>query len=288
MQRAGLTIGALSVAGTALLLCAPVGRAEEKQTEAEEIESILQQFSADQWESRAKAFYRFVALGRGDGSDIASPVKRVLEEHPEQAEQIKVALIRLLERENARMEELNLRYQKTGQKIGRDYDTDYYANVIAAVVTLKDIRSMNALLGAITTGGMAMGTLAEFAPLSLDPVLAKGGDPDPLVRMSALNVLERMLEPTNYDKVKDAVYRSRIKEAFIRATRDENAVVRKVGTRGLGALGDPDVIPLLRRLAEHDPAFLPRQADGGKDLYIVRKAAKEALVELRRKTRKPD
>jgi HEAT repeat protein len=186
------------------------------------------------------------------------------------------------------MEELNLRFEKTGQTIGQDYDTDYYANVIASVATLKDIRSMNALLGAITTGGMAMGTLAEFAPLSLDPVLAKADEPDPLVRMSALNVLERMLEPPNYNKVKDPVYRSKMKQAFIRATSDYNPVVRGDGARGLGTLGDTDVIPLLEKLARDDPAFLPHQADEGKDLYFVRLEAQRALAQIRSKSKKPD
>ena len=191
--------------------------------------------------------------------------------------------MRLLERENTRMEELNLRYEKTGQKIGEDYDTDYYGNVIAAVVTLKDIRSMNALLGAITTGGMATRTLAEFAPSSLDPVLAKLQHADPLVRISALHVLEGILEPPNYDKVKDPVYRSKIKQAIIRATSDQNPVVRGAAAWALSSLGDTDVIPLLERTAREDPAFLAHQAEGGKDLYFVRLNAQRALARIKRK-----
>ena len=215
----------------AMLLTTPVsalaGMVQGPTPERQEAQRILRDFQAPEWKTRAEAFDRLISLGEGDGSNIAGPVKRVLEKYPNQADQIKLALMRLLERENTRMEELNLRFEKTGQTIGQDYDTDYYANVIASVATLKDIRSMNALLGAITTGGMATDTLAEFAPVSLNPVLAKLEDKNPLVRMCALFVLQEMLLPANCDKVKDPPLRSRIKRAFLRGTRDPDPVVRK-------------------------------------------------------------
>ena len=84
------------------------------------------------------------------------------------------------------------------------------------------------------------------------------------------------------------VYRSKMKQAFIRATSDYNPVVRGDGARGLGTLGDTDVIPLLEKLARDDPAFLPHQADEGKDLYFVRLEAQRALAQIRSKSKKPD
>jgi HEAT repeat protein len=287
MQSKLPTITAAVLLATAIVSSA-ARSPQERRGSPGEIEQILRQFNDDNWKVRSEAFDRLYWIGESDGADLAGPVKKVLANYPELADRIKLGLIRLLESENAEMERFKVRFEKTGQLIGRDYNSDYYGNVIAAVVALKDVRSMIALLGAITTGGMAERTLAEFAPLSLDPVLAKTQDPDPVVRFSALEVLESMLEPANYDKVKTPVYRSKIKDAFVRAASDGNPVVRKVAARGLGALGDPDVIPLLKDLAEHDPEFLPHQAEGGKDLYFVRLEAKRALDRIDSKERKPN
>jgi HEAT repeat protein len=257
---------------------------QERRGSPAEVEQILRQFNDDDWKVRSEAFDRLYWIGESDGADLAGPIKKVLANYPDLADRIKLGLIGLLERENAEMEKFKVRFEKTGQLIGRDYNSDYYGNVIAAVVTLKDVRSMNALLGAITTGGMAMGTLASFAPSSLDPVLAKTTDADDLVRNSALHVLAEMLSPSNRDKVDDTESHSKIKGAFLRAVQDPVAIVRSTGAFGLGELGDLDAIPVLERLASDDPFFLPDLAGGGRD-FTVRRAARRALERLKERNK---
>ncbi len=242
------------------------------------IDEALQGMKDDKWEVRSKAFYNLIRLGAGSIAYVQLPLEDLLKRSPNRAAGIKISLIHLLEKEN----QLVQHSEKTRGRLTEAY-TNYYGDVIVAVVTLKDIRSMNALLGAISTGWMAVRTLAEFAPASLYPVLAKLNDKDPLVRSSALGVLQEMLSPPNYDKVKQPESRHKIKQAFLSGTRDENAIVRAAAVRGLAALGDPDVIPIVEELAQHDPDYLPRQGEGGSNLYYVRNQARRALIELRSK-----
>jgi HEAT repeat protein len=244
----------------------------------ETVDGILQEMNSDDWQERSRAFYDLANLGVGDRSFVAVPVNELLKRTPGRAEQIKLALIRLLEKENLTVES----YAKADKHFGEDY-SNYYADIISVVSSLKDIKSMNALLGAITTGGMATRSLAEFAPVSLDPVLAKLKHEDPTVRASALQVLQDMLAPANFPKVKDPSHLSRIKQAFLMGVRDPDGSTRSVAVRCLVTLGDPDAIPVIADLAEHDPAYLPRP--GGKKFYFVREHAVKALAELRLKAK---
>jgi len=244
-----------------------------------ELKAVLEEFKAPEWKTRAEAFYQLIRLGGGEWGNVAGAVKNVLHDYPDQSEQVKLALIRLLERENTQFGEYLRKHEDRGKF------TDYQGDVINAVITLKDPRSMDALLGAFMTGFTAvLRALAEFAPLSLDPVLARLDDPDPTARITALEVLEDMIRPANYEKVKDPAYRSKIKHTFLRATSDHDPVVREVGVRGLAALGDTDVIPLLEKMACEDRGHYPRRTDSSwSDYYLVREAAKQALAKLRAK-----
>jgi hypothetical protein len=229
-----------------------------------------------EWRARSKAYYRLIGLGSEDLSYIPRPLTQLLSVCRDRADAIKISLIRLLERENLMVQD----YHRTGRRFGEEY-SNYYGDVISAVSSLNDKRAINALLGAITSGGMVTRGLVDLAPESLDPVLAKLNDNDPLVRSCALLVLVEMMARINQDKLKDGLTRSRIKAAALKASTDEDAVVRKSAVLALAQVGDADVIPVIEKLADHDPFFLAGQADDGKDLYIVRKVATEALAELR-------
>jgi len=69
--------------------------------------------------------------------------------------------------------------------------------------------------------------------------------------------------------VSDPLSRQKIKDALIRAGSDSSRFVRLEGVEGLAKLGDPDVIPLIQKLATSDPSKL------------IRDAANEALKKLR-------
>lgn len=262
-------------------------RAQNPTADSAEIGEILRGMESEEWKARAEAFYRLTRLRserapEGGGYLLPSAFEGLFRANPTAADQIKLALNELLEKENAVVQG----YAGTGKSFGEDH-SNYYGDVIAAVASLNDVRSMNALLGAIATGGMATRTLAGFAPDSLDPVLAKLNDNDPLVRSSALFVLKEMLSPSNYPKIKASPYRSKIKKALLGAAVDPDASVRATAVYGLAALGDPDAIEIVEKLAREDPAYLPGRAEGEKN-YLVRHAAKLALAELRSKAQKQE
>ncbi len=270
----------LVAALTITVVVAAPGREEKPSRDNGPLRPILAQLQSQDWKVRQESFYQLITLGQGDPSYIPGPVKTLLRMHPEEAQNVRLGLIRLLERENAEMKAFDVRFKKTGQLIGQDYDTDYYANVIAAVASLKDLRSINALLGAITTGDMAMRTLAELAPSSLKPVLLQLKDEEPLVRSSALDVLRLMISGPHKEKVSKPASLAKIKRAFWRGASDPEDVVRVAAVAGLAALGDADAMPLLQKIAESDPSFYPEQ---GRKRFWVREEALKALTELKSK-----
>ena len=262
-----------------VLLCCAFAMAQAARPARGELPSgainqYIAEFSDAGWEARSSAFYELLKLGSGDRSYVARPVGDIIERaSPAEAERLKLELIKLLDKENEVVEG----YKRTGGHFGEDY-SNYYGDVIAAVTTLKDPRSMKALLGAITTGGMVERTLAAFAPTSLNPVLERCKDKDLEIRVAAIFVLTEMLEPQNYERVE--AYHLTIKRTLLEALKDPVPGVRSAAVNALAVLGDTDVIPVIRDLAEHDPAYLPEKADTGGYLYLVRPDAKKALAQL--------
>src|SRR5439155_14850280 len=103
---------------------------------------------------------------------------------------ITLALIDLLERETAFSEES---YRKPGVPLGEAH-CEFYGNVVEAVVSLRDTRSISALIGAIETGNMVARALAEFGDAALDRLLQVSNSSDDRRRFAATFVLGRMLE----------------------------------------------------------------------------------------------
>ena len=134
---------------------------------------------------------------------------------------------------------------------------------------MKDVRSLNALIDVIETGRMADSTLAEFGSAALDRVVAVLNSGDIAKRQGASYALAQMLDPKNASKVSDPASRAKIRDALIRAARDESLWVRLAGIEGLRKLDEPEIIRFLQDLATGDPD------------EIVRNAAKEALKKSR-------
>jgi HEAT repeat protein len=265
----------------AIMMFASIGHAQKLTLSSAQVPELIRQLDDSDWKNRMDAFYRLIRLGHTDemhGLTYALPseLTNLLKTVPEQSDEIKLALIKLLERENSFSKAHVKEYQRTGIPLGEGYG-EYYGDLIGAVTSLKDMSSLSALLDSITTGNMVTSTLAELGAAALDPVIEKLNSDNLHVRQAATIVLTQMLE---LQKVSDPASRAKIKRAFIKAASDEDPYVRMSALDGFAALGDKDVIPIVEKLAIEDP--YEASAHGGeKGYYLVRKRAEEVLQRLK-------
>ena len=199
--------------------------------------------------------------------------------HPDREDGLRSALIELLSREDTLIEAQSEEVKKTGKTLTEGY-LNYYGDLIAAVAGLNDPRALNALIGAMATGGMADRALAKLGPPALDPLIAKFQSSDALVRGAAARALTTMWEPEYQVNFSDSVSRRKLKTVFLKAASDDDGGIRVAGVRGLALMPDADTLAVLRKLAESDPLRMPGEADEGGPFYPVRQAAKRALDQI--------
>jgi hypothetical protein len=191
---------------------------------------------------------------------------RFFAQHPDQAEQVKLGLIRLLETEIEadRVASIGSRSEDDGE---------YVFAVTQAVSALKDERAIPALVGAISHSGV---DLLQYGDKALGPVLTQLTSRDALVRSTALQIAARILETK-----KDEVSRARVGDMIRSSLKDPAPVVRTAATREIVCLDHrQDFVPTLEQIAKSDPTKLPGRADDGVDsdgFYPVRFNARRAL-----------
>jgi HEAT repeat protein len=228
-----------------------------------------------QWEIRRAAFAKLIGLNpetyveRGV-SYIPGLLKSTLSKEPENSEARKIELIELLDIENRNVERED--------HLSEAY-VNYYGDIIAAVSTLSDPRSIDVLVGAISTGNMATQTLISFGNIAVGPVAKKLDSQDARVRAAVSMTLSQMLERSAEISGNPAA-KATIKTALVRATKDDDPFVRINALEGLVALGDAESLAIVDRLARDDPYRADYPGKEGK--FLVRDAAGNAL---KRRTR---
>lgn len=223
--------------------------------------------------ARAQAFYALLqreASNIGTGRFIARvATARLLREQSEQADRIKVALIGALERENAYVQNS----QKSNKRLTETY-TNYYGDLIGSVASLHDIRSLNGLLNAITTGGMATDGLADLGAPAVSRIIAKLQDSNVLVREGAARALGKFLQRPQFAQDQNAVAQAR--RGLIRALGDTSPFVRIAAVDSIVAIRNlPEVKRKLENMAAKDPY---RSKTVPSVLFPVQEAAKHALA----------
>jgi hypothetical protein len=209
-------------------------------------------------------------------SDRSAAFSKFFTQYPDQADQVKQGLIQLLSRENYYFVESK---NPPPDSYEEDEIGEHYAEVIDAVASLNDERAIPALVGAITTGGMAQKGLLKYGDKALEPVLAQLKNRDALVRASALGLgialLEKRSDPTSLAQIRDLIRSS---------LTDPKPVVRSQAIDEIGCLDDRQYfVPMLRQISKTDPWKLPGRADDGEDgneFYPVRFDARRALREI--------
>ena len=192
--------------------------------------------------------------------------------HPDQADRVKLGLIQLLN-----LEDETFIKGKPGTLT--EEDGEYYAELIETVSSLDDERAIPALVGAMTTGGVAQRGLVKYGDKALGPVTEQLKNPDALVRATALGMTTTLLGRHN-----DFASRSRISDLVRSFLKDSDLVVRGHAVNSITCLDDrQNFIPTLEKIARTDPDKLPGKAlDGGdgEEFYPVRYDARRVLRDI--------
>ena len=249
----------------------------EDTPKSRSVSDVLTGFHAESWRDRQTAFYELLDLGAGGKyagrTDLVPSILSSLNRsNPEKTDEIRLALIGLLSTENSFVQSERSEYARTGATLSEEY-INYYGDVIAAVTSLNDKRSIAALLDAITTGGMVTRALAQFGSEALPALVEKLKDRDPLVRSAATIAISGMLD--SEDGRKSPSIRTQIREVLVRSARDEDPNVRITAVTHLVRLGDHGVRAIVERIARDDSYEVI--SEQGRAVFPVREAAKRAL-----------
>jgi hypothetical protein len=240
------------------------------------------------FEERRDLFIALIGTDRatylgGGIADVGAFVRDGLGARPRtdvDADQRKRSLLELLEVENAVVAAKESERRRRGlvdlpvAERFTEAHMNYYGDLIAAIAALRDVRSVEALAGAIATGSMAVDSLVSFGPMGVGPVADRITDEDPTVRASVALTLSETLGRSE-EVARSSNHRATIRKAMLAAAKDPDPFVRARAVRGLARLGDSDSVAIVRRLANEDPYFDPFSGPQGR--YTVREAAEQAL-----------
>jgi len=170
------------------------------------LQDLLAQLQSTDRTTREQAFYQLRTFGYSS------------------SDQIKVAIISLLTLESASVQ--------SQASPNEDYAT-YFGDVIHAVAALNDVRALSALLAVVDSGDVAVNALAGFGTTALDPVITRLSSTRDTVKTAAVLVLDKMLEPPNFQLVNDPTSISKIRLALEDASLDRNRFTRLSALEGL-------------------------------------------------------
>jgi len=238
------------------------------------VSEILSQFQSGDLQQREAAFESLKGLSaaapRGSASASSSGLEGLFRRAPNQEDSIRLALIRLLVTENAKVKSAPI------GSLSEDY-VNYWGDLIVMVAGLRDRRAITTLIDDLPNGGAAIAGVAVFGRESLPAVLQHLRDAAMGVRVGSLLTLSAMLDLKS-ESLLDPESRAKIKAALLNGSADREYGVRISEIQGLAKIPGEDVSEVLRRIAAKDP-FVRRPGPGGQPEYFpVREAAKAVLA----------
>lgn len=229
----------------------------------------LRGFGASGWQERAASFYALLEVVVDGGFHgrvylLEEGFRNLAAKAPDTSAAVRTALIDLLVRENRTMR----------QGHHTEEETDYWGDLIGAVMALHDKRSVNALVADLDTGGMASQGVAYLGKDGLAAIIPLCDSKDLVQRDAAVLTLARM---TTTDSVRwDSTSLAAIRDELLRAAHDSGFQVRIAAIGGLQNLPGDDVTRILQWLSDSDPFGRTEQEKG--TVYPVRDAARAALA----------
>jgi len=246
-----------------LLAVARLAAAQQAATVHPTVSSVVDRMKSATWTERSKAF------------EDATELIRSGEENPQDADRLRLGVIQLLVTEN------NDQTPPASEREGEE-NGEYYASLVGFVASLGDERAIRSLLGAATTGGIAIRGVVQFGKKALDPTLEQVKSPDPKLASGAVFVIRELLK---MGAASDPDSQLRIKNALRSALASPEFAVRLSAIAAVEYLDDrEELVPMLKDIAEHDPVKLAGQKpdDGGDngEFYPVRQDARRLLRKI--------
>jgi len=245
-----------------------VCRAQQPAALENQIADVLARMASKEVATRNAALENLIAViaeGHQLGFDPAygDVLATFLKRHAAQADRVKLGLIDLLNRGNDAFVNAS-----PVPAIYTENDSEHYAISIEMVASLNDERAIPALVGAMTTGGMATRGLLKYGDKALGPVLGELNNPNPLVRGSAFRTGIEILKIKN-----DAVSHARVLGMIRAAIVDQTSLIRDNALWAIERLAPEDqgqFLAVLQEMAQGDPFF-------NSDHYPLRDRARNLL-----------
>ena len=252
------------------------GQAQESATLDKRVTTILARMASRDLATREAAFGDILdvmmeGVQRNSNSGYSGVLASFFARHRDQADRVTLALIDLLKAENDTfiVDEI-----PPGQGPYTNDDMEHYAQIIEVVASLKDERAIPALVGALTTGGIATEGVLQYGQEALGPLLSQVNSPNRFVRSSVVEVAVTILKKKN-----DAASRAQISAIVVAALKDPDYLVRFCALGVIEGLDDwAQFVPALQEIAEHDPHVI--QEPGQDARYSLRIRAKELLQRI--------
>jgi hypothetical protein len=257
----------------ALALAASAATAAQQTLLHGKITDALKRMESKEAAARETAYDDLSAICTESPNSYGNTLSVFLAQHPDEADRIKIGLIRLLRTENDT--------SKTAQP-GSETEAygEYVFSLTQTVSALHDERAIPVLVESITASGV---DLVQFGDRALEPVSVQLANPDALVRAKALETALEILKEKN-----DAASRGRIRALILSSLDDHSLVVRSAAVNSIDCLEwRQEFVSTLEKIAKDDPDKLRGKAlDGGdgNEFYPVRASARRVLRDIRDKT----
>jgi len=212
-------------------------------------------------------------------------------------DQVRIELIKLLERENKQFEDIAERNNK--RKEMKDSSTEqetfspnaingeYYYNVIKAVVALKDPRAIKSLAGSLGTGNTARKALTSFGDLAIEPLMdafannkRRHSEPD------IVETLNKILD----QGVVSAIHKNKIKNLLLNQVNKtpSRRTKQKIIAAFVNFSDDNQVVTILESLIASDTYYEMRRVKGRPKtervkVFPIKEEAEKALGRIRAK-----
>jgi hypothetical protein len=254
--------------GTLVLIAAVLFHAS---AEAQTIKVPLARLHSASDTTRMAAFYEMAGAADAHAQHPDDPPTSFLAARAKAQPNLAIALIDLLERENA-----VVAAAPQGSLSG-DYLGDYVGILQVTVARMNDPRSLGALIPGIGSSDVVSTTIAGFGEAAVAPTIAATSSTDRYERVGAVRTMKKLLTDRTVRPLSVGAVGA-LRETLLRVlTRREDAFTRVSAVEALGSLSDDGIRAEMAHIAATDTTtgYAP---PGRPTPYPVKAAAQKWLA----------